>query len=223
MPDALSDLPLISITAVPRGISHFNMTSSYRINNSDLESVSSIDSFDPPPIVEKKTITRREALQQVVDLFQEINNLNLDKELDRESLQTKVTEVLTEPVLRVLPLEPKARILEWGQQYNLHVLDEIAEFMEDDLEEWEYTVETPNRRKDMPWCGIGADLLRFFVADLKPLRKGLPEAERRTIVNNVRYGLSLFADFHDEKVSTVEREAQAAIAGLVLREEAVSD
>ncbi|KAG8358275.1 hypothetical protein FVEN_g4009 [Fusarium venenatum] len=150
--------------------------------------------------------------------FIEIGNLGLD----REPLRTKVTEVLTEPILRVLPYETKSLVLEWNLHYDLQMLNQITKFMDDDLEEWEYTVETPNRRKDMPWCGIGADILRFYVADLKPLRKGLPEDKRRTIVNNVRHGLSLFADFHDERVNAVEREAQAAIAGFVLREEAVS-
>ncbi|XEV06020.1 hypothetical protein FSHL1_011307 [Fusarium sambucinum] len=195
------------------------MSSPSRINNFDSESVSSIDSFDPPPTVETKTITRGEALRQAGNLFIEIGNLDLD----REPLQAKITEVLTEPVLRVLPPEAKSLILEWSRHYDLQMLNQITKFMDEDLEKWEYTVEAPNRRKDMPWCGIGADILRFFVADLKPLRKGLPEEKRRTIVNNVRHGLSLFADFHDEKVNAVEREAQAAIAGFVLREEAVSD
>lgn len=59
----------------------------------------------------------------------------------------------------------------------------------------------------MAWCGMGADILRFYVADLKPLRKGLPELERREIVNKVRRGVALFADFHDEKMKEMEREA----------------
>jgi hypothetical protein len=54
---------------------------------------------------------------------------------------------------------------------------------------------------------MGADILRFYVADLKPLRKRLPELERREIVNKVRKGVTLFADFHDEKMKVMEREA----------------
>ncbi|CEI69238.1 unnamed protein product [Fusarium venenatum] len=172
------------------------MSSPSRINDSDSESVSSIDSFDPPPTVETKTITRGEALRQAGNLFYRNRQPGLGP---RTSSNQK-----------------------WNLHYDLQMLNQITKFMDDDLEEWEYTVETPNRRKDMPWCGIGADILRFYVADLKPLRKGLPEDKRRTIVNNVRHGLSLFADFHDERVNAVEREAQAAIAGFVLREEAVS-
>ncbi|RGP68876.1 hypothetical protein FSPOR_5082 [Fusarium sporotrichioides] len=194
------------------------MFCSSRINESDSESVSSIDSFDPPPTVETKIITREEALEKAGDLDHEIGNLGFDQ----ESLKPKVTK-LTEPVIRVLPPELKTRILHWSWHHDPHAFKQILQFMDENLQEVEYTVETPNRRKDMPWRGIGADILRFFVADLKPLRKGLPESERRAIVNNVRNGLSLFAEFHDEKVGAAEREAQAAIAGLVLREEAVSD
>ncbi|KAM0303910.1 hypothetical protein ACHAPM_003485 [Fusarium culmorum] len=164
-------------------------------------------------------ITRQEALQQVGDLVHEIGNLDFDQ----ESLKPKVAPVLTEPVLRVLPPEMKTRILEWAYQYDPPMFRQIIQFVDDDIGEWGYTVEIPNRRKDMPWHGIGADILRFFVADLKPLRKGLPGVERRTVVNNVRHGLSLFADFHDEKVGAAEREAQTAIAALALREEAISD
>ncbi|KAF5241664.1 hypothetical protein FAUST_3738 [Fusarium austroamericanum] len=195
------------------------MSSPSRINNSDLESVSSIDSFDPPPTFETNRTTRKDALQQVEDLVHEIGNLDFDQ----ESLKPKVAQVLTEPVLRVLPPEMKIRILEWACQYDPPMFRQIIQFVDDDIGEWGYTVKVLNRRKDMPWHGVGADILRFFVADLKSLRKGLPEVERRTVVNNVRQGLSLFADFHDEKVGASEREAQTAIAALALREEAISD
>ncbi|KAF0638796.1 hypothetical protein FPSE5266_04487 [Fusarium pseudograminearum] len=195
------------------------MSSPSRINNSDSESVSSIDSFDPPPTFETKRITRQEALQQVGDLVHEVGNLDFDQ----ESLKPKVAQVLTEPVLRVLPPEMKTRILEWAYQYDPPMIRQIIQFVNDDIGEWGYTVEIPNRRKNMPWHGIGADILRFWVAELKHLRKGLPEVERRTVVNNLRHGLSLFADFHDEKVGAAEREAQTAIAALALREEAISD
>jgi hypothetical protein len=196
------------------------MSSSIQISNhSDSDSVSSIDSFDPPPTVETKTITRKQALEQAGDLVHKIGNF----EFDQESLKPKVAELFDEPVLCVLPPDLKARVRAWSWHYDSQVFQSITKFMDDDVEELEYTLETPNRRKDMPWCGIGADILRFYIADLKPLRKGLPEAERRSVVNTVRHGLSLFAEFHDEKVGAAEREAQAAVAGLVLREEAVSD
>ncbi|RGP81497.1 hypothetical protein FLONG3_366 [Fusarium longipes] len=185
----------------------------------DTASLSSIDSFDPPPIVETRSITREQALHQIGDFIHKIGNL----EFDQESLKGQVSENMDEPVLRVLPPDLKTRIREWSWHYDSRIFQQISQFINDDILEWEYSVETPNRRKDMPWCGIGADILRFYVADLKPLRKELPEAERRNVVNTVRHGLSLFAEFHDEKVGAAEREAQAAIAGLVLREKAVSD
>ncbi|KAI1054498.1 hypothetical protein LB506_010702 [Fusarium annulatum] len=95
----------------------------------------------------------------------------------------------------------------WCLSHDPLWFNKLSEFIDEDISEWEYTFEVPNRRKDMAWCGLGADILRFYVADLKPLRKGLPKLGRREIVNKVRRGVALFADFHDEKMKAMELEA----------------
>ncbi|KAH7248550.1 uncharacterized protein BKA55DRAFT_690670 [Fusarium redolens] len=122
-------------------------------------------------------------------------------------LKLAVLKWLAEPILRVLPPEMKSNVHLWCKNHDPMWYNKLSEFIDEDISEWEYTVEVPNRRKDMAWCGMGADILRFYVADLKPLRKGLPEPERRAIVNKVRQGIKLFADFHDEKTKEMEREA----------------
>lgn len=71
-------------------------------------------------------------------------------------------------------------------------------------------VEIPNRRRDMPWTGVESDVLRNYVADLKPLRRGLLEAERRDVIDTVRQGLTIFADMYDEKVDAMEEENNLA-------------
>jgi hypothetical protein len=63
----------------------------------------------------------------------------------------------------------------------------------------------------MACCDLDTDILRFYVADLKPLRKGLPEQQRRELVNKLRNGLALFADYHDEKIRTIETATQALL------------
>ncbi|KAI6750805.1 hypothetical protein HG530_014255 [Fusarium avenaceum] len=173
----------------------------------DNESVSSIDSFDPDPTVVQKTITRQEGIDQAEDFIHKISSL----EFDQDALKSRMTEWMSEPVLRVLPPDLKASVRLWCWHYSPEWFYKLSKFLDEDLSEWNYTVEIPNRRKDMAWCGLGADILRFYVADLKPLRKGLPEPERRELVNKVRNGLSLFADYHDEKIRTMEIETQAQL------------
>ncbi|KAM0469127.1 hypothetical protein ACHAP7_010240 [Fusarium lateritium] len=173
----------------------------------DNGSISSADSFDPDPTVIEKSITRQEAIDQAGDLIHKIGNL----EFDQEALKPRMTEWIGEPVLRVLPPDLKASVRLWCWHHDPEWFYKLSKFVDEDLSEWKYTVEIPNRRKDMAWCGLGADILRFYVADLKPLRKGLPEPERRELVNKVRNGLALFADYHDEKVRTMETESQALL------------
>ncbi|RBR16283.1 hypothetical protein FVER53590_05872 [Fusarium verticillioides] len=173
------------------------------LDQQDTESVSSVDSFDPAPTLVKKTITREEALERAGE---NIAKMGKSKFVDK-LLGPTVSKWLAEPILRVLPPEMKHIVHAWCLSHDPMWFNKLSEFIDDDISEWEYTVEVPNRRKDMAFCGMGADILRFYVADLKPLRKGLPELERREIVNKVRRGIDLFADFHDEKMKDMEREA----------------
>ncbi|KAF4422046.1 hypothetical protein FACUT_10844 [Fusarium acutatum] len=117
-----------------------------------------------------------------------------------KNLKPAVSKWLTEPILRVLPPEMKHTAHAWCLSHDHMSFNKLSEFIDEDISEWEYTVEAHNRRKAMAWCGMGADILRFYVADLKPLCKGLPEPERREVVNKVRRRVALFADFHDEKM-----------------------
>ncbi|KAM0342611.1 hypothetical protein ACHAPU_009338 [Fusarium lateritium] len=169
----------------------------------DNESISSVDSFDPAPTLVHARVTRRYALDQAEDLIHKIGNL----EFDQEALKPRMTEWMTEPVLRVLHPDLKANVRLWCWHHDSKWFHTISKFIDEDISEWKYTFEVPNRRKDMAFCGLGADILRFYVADLKPLRKGLPEPERREVVNKVRNGIALFAEYHDEKLRTVQREA----------------
>ncbi|KAG7415228.1 hypothetical protein Forpe1208_v006855 [Fusarium oxysporum f. sp. rapae] len=177
--------------------------SSPSLDQQDTESVSSVDSFDPAPTLVPKRITREEALEQTSEHIGKMGKL---KFLDR-LLKPAVSKWLTEPILRVLPPEIKHTVHAWCLSHDPMWFNKLSEFIDEDISEWEYTVEIPNRRKDMAWCGMGADILRFYVADLKPLRKGLPEPERRAIVNKVRKGVTLFADFHEEKMKAMECKA----------------
>ncbi|KAF4947773.1 hypothetical protein FGADI_10167 [Fusarium gaditjirri] len=177
------------------------------LDQQDTESVSSVDSFDPAPTLVSKTITREEALEQVSE---NIGKMGKSKFLDK-LLKPAVSKWLTEPILRVLPPEMKQTIHAWCLTHDPMWFNKLSEFIDEDISEWEYTVEVPNRRKDMAWCGLGADILRFYVADLKPLRKGLPELERREIINKVRRGVTLFTDFHDEKMKAMDREAHELV------------
>lgn len=173
------------------------------IDQQDTESVSSVDSFDPAPTLAQKSITREEALEQASE---NIAKMGRSKFVDK-LLKPAVLEWLTEPILRVLPPVTKHTVHAWCLSHDPMWFNKLSEFIDEDISEWEYAVKVTNRRKDMAWCGLGADILRFYVADLKPLRKGLPELERREIVNKVRRGVTLFADFHDEQTKAVEREA----------------
>ncbi|EWY97179.1 hypothetical protein FOYG_05655 [Fusarium oxysporum NRRL 32931] len=173
------------------------------LDQQDTESVSSVDSFDPAPTLVLKKITREEALEQTSEHIGKMGN---SKFLDK-LLKPAVSKWLTEPIIRVLPPKMKHTVHAWCLSHDPMWFNKLSEFIDEDISEWEYTVEVPNRRKDMVWCGMGADIIRFYVADLKPLRKRLPELERREIVNKVRKGLTLFADFHDEKMKAMEREA----------------
>ncbi|KAG4252951.1 hypothetical protein FPRO04_07001 [Fusarium proliferatum] len=173
------------------------------LDQQDAESISSVDSFDPAPTLVQKTITRDEALEQASE---NIAKMGKSKFVDK-LLKPAVSKWLTEPILRVLPPEMKHTVRDWCLSHDPMWFNKLSEFIDDDTSEWEYTVEVPNRRKDMAWCGMGADILRFYVADLKPLRNGLPELERREVVNKVRRGVALFADFHDEKMKAMEQEA----------------
>ncbi|KAF5697335.1 hypothetical protein FGLOB1_12830 [Fusarium globosum] len=177
------------------------------INQQDTESVFSVDSFDPAPTLVQKTITREEALEQASE---NIAKMGKSKFVDK-LLKPAVSKWLTEPILRVLPPEMKYTLHTWCLSHDPLWFNKLSEFIDEDISKWEYTVEVPNRRKDMAWCGLGADILCFYVADLKPLRKGLPELERREIVNKVRRGVALFADFHDEKMKAMEREAHGLV------------
>ncbi|CAJ0549797.1 Ff.00g034100.m01.CDS01 [Fusarium sp. VM40] len=147
----------------------------------DNESVSSIDSFDPDPTVVQKTITRQEAIDQAEDFIRKISSLDFDQ----DALKPRMAECMSEPVLRVLPPDLKASVHMWCWHCNLEWFHKLSKFLDEDLTEWNYTVEVPNRRKDMALCDLGADILRSYVADLKPLRKRLPEPERRELVNKV--------------------------------------
>jgi hypothetical protein len=182
------------------------MASSLR-DQQDNESVSSVDSFDPAPTIVQESITRQEAIDQAGDLIHKISNLDFDQ----EALKPRMTEWMSEPVLRVLPHGLKYSVRLWCWHHDAEWFYKLSRFLDEDLSEWNYTVEIPNRRKDMAWCGLGADILRFYVADLKPLRKGLPGPERRELVNKARNGLALFADYHDEKLRTMESEMQTLL------------
>ncbi|KAF5618010.1 hypothetical protein F25303_13131 [Fusarium sp. NRRL 25303] len=173
------------------------------LDQQDAESVSSVDSFDPSPTLVQKKITRDEALEQASE---NISKMGKSKFVDK-LLKPAVSKWLTEPILRVLPPEMKHTVHTWCLSHDPMWFNKLSEFIDEDISEWEYAVEVPNQRKDMAWCGMGADILRFYVADLKPLRRGLPEPERREIVNKVRRGVALFADFHDEKMKAMELEA----------------
>jgi hypothetical protein len=173
------------------------------LDKQDTESVSSVDSFDPAPTLVQKKITREEALEQAGE---NIAKMGKSKFVDK-LLGPTVSKWLAEPILRVLPPEMKHTVHAWCSSHDPMWFNKLSEFIDEDVSEWRYAVEVPNRRKDMAFCGMGADILRFYVADLKPLRKGLPEPERREVVNRVRRGVALFADFHDEKMKEMEREA----------------
>ncbi|KAG5658640.1 hypothetical protein KAF25_010821 [Fusarium avenaceum] len=173
-------------------------------NQQDNESVSSVDSFDPDPTVVQKTITRQEAIDQAEDFIHKISSLDFDQ----DALKRRMNEWTSEPVLRVLPPDLKASVRLWCWHYSPEWFYKLSKFLDEDLSEWNYTVEIPNRRKYMALCGLGADILRFYVADLKPLRKGLPEPERRELVNNARRGLSIFADYHEEKIRQYEEKVR---------------
>ncbi|KAI3575029.1 hypothetical protein IWW34DRAFT_809635 [Fusarium oxysporum f. sp. albedinis] len=155
------------------------------LDQQDTESVSSVDSFDPAPTLVLKKITREEALEQTSE---QIGKMGKSKFLDK-LLKLAVSKWLTEPVLRVLPPKMKHTVHAWCLSHDPMWFNKLSEFIDEDISEWEYTVEVPNRRKDMP------------------LRKRLPELKRREIVNKVRKGVTLFADFHDEKMKVMEREA----------------
>ncbi|KAF5249667.1 hypothetical protein FANTH_4975 [Fusarium anthophilum] len=177
------------------------------LDQQDTGSVSSVDSFDPAPILVSKTITREEALEKTNE---NIDKMGKSKFVDK-LLKPAVSKWLTEPILRVLPPEMKHTVHEWCLSHDPMWFNKLSEFIDEDISEWEYNVEVSSRRKDMAFCGMGADILRFYVADLKPVRKGLPEPERREVVNKVRRGVALFADFHDEKMKAMEREAHEVV------------
>ncbi|KAF4999585.1 hypothetical protein FGRMN_2333 [Fusarium graminum] len=169
----------------------------------DNESISSVDSFDPAPTIVQARVTRQDALDQAEDLAHKISNL----EYDQEALKPRMTKWMSEPTLRVLPPDLKASVRLWCWHHDPKWFHTISKFIDEDISEWNYTFEVPNRRRDMGLCGLGADILRFYVTDLKPLRKGLPEQERREVVNKVRNGIALFAEYHDEKLRAVRNEA----------------
>ncbi|KAM0553409.1 hypothetical protein ACHAPJ_007424 [Fusarium lateritium] len=171
------------------------------------EADSSLDSFDPAPTFVTKRITRKEALQQAGDL---INMVDVPG-FDQESLKPKMKEWLSEPVFRVLPRDLKRRVINWCHEHGGDLRRVIPRDLRHyDLTQWVWEAKIQDTRRDKE-CGLGADILRSYVADLKPLRKGLPETERRVVVNKVRQGINLFADYHDEKVEAMERETQALL------------
>lgn len=86
----------------------------------------------------------------------------------------------------------------------------VDRFLNHTVEECHYMIEIPNRLRDMEWTGVGSDVLRMYVALLKPLRKGLPEAERRDVINTVREGLMTFADIYDKKIDAMGEEDELA-------------
>lgn len=173
----------------------------------DNESVFSVDSFDPEPTVVQKTITRQDAIDRGGDLIHKIRYL----EFDQVALKPRIAAWISEPVLRVLPPRLKVNLHLWCWLHDRKLFHKLSKFLDEDLTEWNYTVEVPKRRKDMASFDLGADILRSYVADLKPLRKGLSEPERRELVNKVRNGLALFADYHDEKIRRMEIETQAQL------------
>ncbi|KAF4440611.1 hypothetical protein F53441_12232 [Fusarium austroafricanum] len=185
----------------------------------DTESISSIDSFDPPPKLVVKRVTRDEVLKKRGRLFRLMGTTEI---FDKRLVSTK-DEWLTEPNLRVLPPGTKRKMLQWCRTHDTEWYSKLSAFVADDLAEWEYTVEVPNRRKEMPFCGKGADILRFYVADLKPLRRGLPEEDRRQVVNRVREGLTLFADYHEERIQAMERDTEIAVTAFELQSQATAD
>ncbi|KAJ4113239.1 hypothetical protein NW768_011515 [Fusarium equiseti] len=174
-------------------------------HDSDTRSVSSIDSYDPPPTIETKTITRKQVLEEMGDLLLQLFDHEFDRS-DQESARPQIAKLIHEHILSVLPTAVRVRITRWCARYHVEWLPIIHKSMDHDLEECRYTVEIPNRRRDMPWKGVESDVLRNYVADLKPLRKGLPEAERRDVINAVRQGLTIFADMYDEKIGAMDEQ-----------------
>lgn len=119
------------------------------LDQQDTESVSSVDSFDPAPTLVLKKITREEALEQTSE---HIGKMGKSKFLDK-LLKPAVSKWLTEPILRVLPPKMKHNIHAWCLSHDPMWFNKLSEFIDEDISEWEYTVEVPNRRKDMAWCG----------------------------------------------------------------------
>ncbi|WZH40936.1 hypothetical protein QYS62_001875 [Fusarium acuminatum] len=173
----------------------------------DNESVSSVNRFDPEPTVVQKTITRQEAIDQAGDLIHKIRYLDFQQ----VALRSRIAAWISEPVLRVLPPRLKANLHVWCWLHDRKLFYKLSKFLDEDLSEWDYTVEISNRQRDMACCDLDTDILRFYVANLKPLRKGLPEQQRRELVNKLRNGLALFADYHDEKIRTIETATQALL------------
>ncbi|KAJ4244350.1 hypothetical protein NW762_014477 [Fusarium torreyae] len=172
------------------------------------EAGSSLDGSDPAPTFVTKLITRKEALEQAGDLVDMIDVLGFDQ----ESLKPRMKEWLSEPVFRVLPRELKQRVTTWCHNHDDDLRSVIPrDLRHRDLTEWVWEAKIQDRRKDEVEFNLGADILRSYVADLKPPRKRLPETERRDVINKVRRGMSLFADYHDEKLKAMDRETQALL------------
>jgi len=177
--------------------------------HSDTRSVSSVDSYDPPPTIETRTITRQQVLEEMGGLLRQLFDPEFERS-DQESVRPQIAKLINEHILSVLPAAVRVRIARWCARYHTGWLPIVDKYMNHDLKECHYMVEIPNRRRDMPWTGVESDVLRNYVADLKPLRRGLLEAERRDVIDTVRQGLTIFADMYDEKVDAMEEENNLA-------------
>ncbi|KAH7189656.1 uncharacterized protein B0J16DRAFT_118813 [Fusarium flagelliforme] len=177
--------------------------------HSDTRSVSSIDSFDPPPTIETETITQKQALEEMGDLVHQLYDPEICQhpEIYQETLRPQIAKlVMDDHILSVLPKDLKVQISRWCALYQRNWCPLVSRFLNHTVEECQYMVEISNRLKDMEWTDVGSDVLRMYVALLKPLRKGLPEAERRDVINTVREGLMTFADIYDKKIGAMDGE-----------------
>ncbi|EWZ40978.1 hypothetical protein FOWG_01641 [Fusarium oxysporum f. sp. lycopersici MN25] len=115
------------------------------LDQQDTESVSSVDSFDPAPTLVLKKITREEALEQTSEHIGKMGKSKFPDKL----LKPAVSKWLTESVLRVLPPKMKHTVHAWCLSHDPMWFNKLSEFIDEDISEWEYTVEVPNQRKDM--------------------------------------------------------------------------
>ncbi|KAJ4011470.1 hypothetical protein NW752_008469 [Fusarium irregulare] len=177
--------------------------------HSDTRSASSVDSFDPPPTIETETITQKQVLEEMGNLVHQLYDPEICQhpEVHQETLRPQIAKLVKDDhILSVLPKDLKVQISRWCALHQPNWCPLVNRLLNHTVEECHYMVEVPNRLRDMEWTGVGSDVLRVYVALLKPLRKGLPEAQRRDVINKVREGLMTFADIYDEKIGAMREE-----------------